>query len=108
MLFLCFFRPLALRLPRFGKRALVLVLFVRLFNLRLLGYVCFLFFLVSWKGYGLLILDFSLPLFFNSTSRYLDNLLNIDNIYFDQIVDRIHPTKLQLNKANSLDTEAPF
>ena len=29
---------------------------------------------------------------FNSTSRYLDNLLNIDNIYFDQMVDRIYPT----------------
>ena len=28
---------------------------------------------------------------FNSTSRYLDNLLNIDNIYFDQMVDRIYP-----------------
>ena len=26
---------------------------------------------------------------FNSTSRYLDDLQNIDNIYFDQIVDRI-------------------
>ena len=26
---------------------------------------------------------------FNSTSRYLDDLLNIDNIYFDQMVDRI-------------------
>ena len=37
---------------------------------------------------------------FNSTSRYLDNLLNIDNIYFDQMVDRIYPTELQLNKAN--------
>ena len=24
---------------------------------------------------------------FNSTSRYLDDLLNIDNIYFDQMVD---------------------
>ena len=33
---------------------------------------------------------------FNSTSRYLDNLLNIDNIYFDQMVDRIYPTELQL------------
>ena len=29
---------------------------------------------------------------FNSTSRYLDDLLNIDNIYLDQIVDRIYPT----------------
>ena len=39
---------------------------------------------------------------FNSTSRYLDN------IYFDQMVDRIYPTELQLNRANSSDTEAPF
>ena len=46
--------------------------------------------------------------FFNSTSRYLDDLLNIDNINFDQMVDRIYPTELQLNKANSSDTEAPF
>ena len=44
---------------------------------------------------------------FNSTSRYLDDLLNIDNIYFDQMVDRIYPTELQLNRANSSDTEAP-
>ena len=26
---------------------------------------------------------------FNSTSRYLDDLLNIDNIHFEQMVDRI-------------------
>ena len=45
---------------------------------------------------------------FNSTSRYLDDLLNIDNIYFDQMVDRIYPTELQLNRANSSDTEEPF
>ena len=45
---------------------------------------------------------------FNSTSRYLDYLLNIDNIYFDQMVDRIYPTELQLNRANSSDTEATF
>ena len=45
---------------------------------------------------------------FNSTSRYLDDLLNIDNPYFEQIVGQIYPTKLQLNKANSSDTEAPF
>ena len=38
---------------------------------------------------------------FNSTSRYLDDLLNIYNIYFDQMVDRIYPTELQLNRANS-------
>ena len=45
---------------------------------------------------------------FNSISRYLDDLLNIDNIYFDQIVDRIYPTELQLNIAKSSDTEAHF
>ena len=45
---------------------------------------------------------------FNSTSRYLDDLLNIGNIYFDQMVDRIYPTELQLNRANSSDTKAPF
>ena len=45
---------------------------------------------------------------FNSTSRYLDDLLNIDNPYFEQIVGQIYPTELQLKKANSSDTEAPF
>ena len=45
---------------------------------------------------------------FNSTSRYLDDLLNIDSPYFEQMVGQIYPTELQLNKANSSDTEAPF
>ena len=40
--------------------------------------------------------------------EYLDDLLNIDNIYFDEMVDRIYPTELQLNRTNSSDTEAPF
>ena len=30
---------------------------------------------------------------FNSTSRYLDDLLDIDNIYFEQMVDCIYPTE---------------
>ena len=34
---------------------------------------------------------------FNSTSRYLDELLNIDNPYFEQMVCQIYPTELQLN-----------
>ena len=46
--------------------------------------------------------------FFNSTSRYLDDLLHIDNPYFEQMVGQIYPTELQLNKANSSDTEALF
>ena len=45
---------------------------------------------------------------FNSTSRYLDDLLNIDNPYFEQMVSQIYPTELHLNKANSSDTEDPF
>ena len=45
---------------------------------------------------------------FNSTSRYLDDLLNIDNPYFEQMVSQIYPTELQLNKSYSSDTEAPF
>ena len=45
---------------------------------------------------------------FNSTSRYLEDLLNIDNTYFEQMVGQIYPTELQLNKANSSDTEALF
>ena len=45
---------------------------------------------------------------FNSTSRNLDALLNIDNPYFEQMVGQIYPTELQLNKANSSDTEAQF
>ena len=45
---------------------------------------------------------------FNSTSRYLDDLFNIDNPYFEQMVGQIYPTELKLNKANSSDTEAPF
>ena len=45
---------------------------------------------------------------FNSTPRYLDELLDIDNPCFEQMVSQIYPTKLQSNKANSSDTEAPF
>ena len=45
---------------------------------------------------------------FISTSIYLGDLLNIDNIYIEQIVHRIYPAELQLNKANASDTEAAF
>ena len=45
---------------------------------------------------------------FSSTSRYLDDLLNIDNDYFDGLISQIYPSALQLNKANSSETEAPF
>ena len=44
----------------------------------------------------------------NSTSRYLDDLLSIDNIHFEHMVHRIYPAELQLNKANASETEAAF
>ena len=45
---------------------------------------------------------------FNSTSRYLDDLLNIDNLFFEGMVNQVYPPELQSNKANTSDTEAPF
>ena len=45
---------------------------------------------------------------FNSATRYLDDLLNIDNPYFEEMVNQINPPELQLNKANTSDTDAPF
>ena len=34
---------------------------------------------------------------FNTSSRYLDDILNIKNVYFDNIVSKIYPSELQLN-----------
>ena len=45
----------------------------------------------------------------NSSSRYQDDFLNIDNPYFEQmVITPIYPTELKLIKKCSLDTEAPF
>ena len=52
ILFLCFSVPLALRLPRLGKRELILVLFLRLIDLWLFGFGGFHFLLMSGKGCG--------------------------------------------------------
>ena len=38
----------------------------------------------------------------NTTSRYLDDILNINNVYFDTMVGQIYPSEFQL------DTEAAF
>ena len=35
-----------------------------------------------------------------------DDLLNIDNNFFDSMVNHIYPSELQLNKVNISDTEA--
>ena len=45
---------------------------------------------------------------FNYTSRYLDDILNLDNPFFDKMFASIYPKELKLNKANSSDTSAAF
>ena len=76
ILFLCFSVLLVLRLPRLGKRELILVFFVRLFDLCLFGFVGFLFLLGSGKGY---VCDcgtpwtFLLPFFTGNRSEVIQN-----------------------------------
>ena len=45
---------------------------------------------------------------FKSNSRYLDDLLNIDNNLFDSMFNHVYSSELQLNMANVSDTEASF
>ena len=45
---------------------------------------------------------------FNTTSRYLDDILNIYNVSFDNMVSQIYPSELQPHKANTSDTKAAF
>ena len=44
----------------------------------------------------------------NTESRYLDDILNINNVDFNNMVNQMYPSELQLNKANIYDTEAAF
>ena len=39
---------------------------------------------------------------FNSTSRYLDGLLNFDDPYFEQMISQIYPTELRLNWTHAI------
>ena len=41
---------------------------------------------------------------FNTTSRYLDDIFNINNVCFENMVSQIYPSELQLNKAITSDT----
>ena len=45
---------------------------------------------------------------FNTISKYLDDILNIDNVYFDNLVSQIYPSELQLNIANTSDNKTAF
>ena len=83
ILFLCFSVLLVLRLPRLGRRELILVLFVRLFGLCLFRFVGFLF-LLGWGRGGtavcvcgtpwtFLLLFFSLRSYYPFTAQAFDN-----------------------------------
>ena len=45
---------------------------------------------------------------FNTTSRYLGYILNINNVYFDNFVSQIYHSEIRLNKANTADNRATF
>ena len=45
---------------------------------------------------------------FDATSRYLDDILNINNVYFDNRVSQIYPSGLRLGRASASDAEAAF
>ena len=38
----------------------------------------------------------------------MDDILNINNAYFDKMVSQIYPSEFQLNKDNISDTEVAF
>ena len=40
---------------------------------------------------------------FNTTFIYFDNILNINNVYFDNMVSQIYPSEHLLNKARTSD-----
>ena len=45
---------------------------------------------------------------FYTTSKYLEDIFNIDNVCFDTMISQIYPSELQLNKAYTSDTESAF
>ena len=45
---------------------------------------------------------------FKTTSRYSDDILNTNNVYFDNMVSQIYPSELQLDKASTSDTIVAF
>ena len=52
--------------------------------------------------------NFQFITFYNciTASRYLDDILNINNVYFDNMVSKIYPS--DIIKLNTSDTEAAF
>ena len=89
ILFLCFSVLLVLRLPRLGKRELILVLFVRFFGLCLFRFVGFLFLLGVWEGLRFVIV--ALPGLFSYLFYVLKRpiRLNIAFLYLSLYCDRM-------------------
>ena len=101
---------LVLRLPRLGKRELILVLFVLSFGLCLFRFVGFLFLLGSGKGCGLWLwhsLDFSLTFFYVWVTELSSVLERIDNsnwqLFFLWLFNCILPV-FSLNNENLMST----
>ena len=38
---------------------------------------------------------------FNTAFGHFDDILNMNNVYFDNMISQIYPSELQLNKANT-------
>ena len=45
---------------------------------------------------------------FNTPSRHSDDILDINNVYFDNMVSQIYPSEFQPNKAITSDTKTAF
>ena len=45
---------------------------------------------------------------FNRTSRYIDDILNLDNPYFANYINNIYPKELTLIKSNVSSTDSSF
>ena len=45
---------------------------------------------------------------FNLTSIYIDDILNLDNPYFEQYIHNIYPKELVLNKSCQSNIDAAF
>ena len=53
-------------------------------------------------------LHFNCGICVRTKGAHIDNILNINNVYFDNMVSQVYPSELKLNKANTSDTEAAF
>ena len=114
ILFLCFSVLLVLRLPRLGKRELILVLFVRLFGLCLFRFVGFLFLFGVWEGLGFVIV--ALPGLFSyffvivalPGLLYIDEVLSLNNTKFAEYLEFIYPRELEIKETTETAASSSY